>query len=136
MQKRNLSIRVATTASYTATSAWADIAPATGPALKITVPEDGDYDIKAMMTSNITTNTRTTYTRLAINLNPIGGTQTGAFHTSGGNSYFPLTMAVDNIALKAGDIVSAQAIYGTGSGAIPYTSGTLEPSLTIIKRGL
>lgn len=131
MQQRSLSIISKISTSYTTTNTWANV---TG--LVITFPEDGVCDLAASFVSNIATNTRENHFRFAINGNAISGTETASFHTSAGNSYFPHCMTKNDVPLKAGDVVSVQAIYVVGSGAVVYSAGTTGASIQVTKRGL
>ena len=134
MQKRNLTITSQQTGNFDTGGAWTDV-----PQFIIAVPEDGNYDIIAQCHTYAPSNDRGVAIRLAIDLNPIEGTQrqnhpisaSAITHTLG------LNTSVYNIALKAGQSVSMQGIdVGTAGGLIALSGTTAKGSLQIIKRGV
>jgi hypothetical protein len=131
MQQRSLSITRVLTVTHATTIAWGNIV-----GLVVTAPEDGVYDLHSNLSTAYGTN-RGAYFRLAINGNPVGGTGTEVRHTDTSFAfYFDVHMDAYNVALKAGDVVSAQSLYVTATSDITYGATSKEPSITIIKRGL
>ena len=133
MQQRSLSILSQQTAVYSLTASWANV-----PQFIITVPEDGDYNIGSVCTDEPSdTSSRGGKLALAINGNRVS--QSVEFYQSAANLglEIPTTLKMDNIPLKANDVVSLQAIYISGAAAvISYAAGTLAGSLQITKVGV
>jgi len=132
MQTRSLSILSQQTISYTTTNAWENV-----PQFIITVPEEGDYDITAQCDIDCTVNVnRGAYIRLAVNGNPLPVIMQAIGLLANVRPYTPINITQKNVALKAGDVVSMQAIYTTGATIVYQSSGVTAGAFQIIKRGL
>ena len=130
MQTRNLSILSQQTAAFNTGGAWADVLQ-----FLITVPEDGNYDIKAQCViycSNTATWGATI--AIAVNGNKISPLILGIQGTAQG-AFLPASVAMDNVGLKVGDVVSMQAIQNGGATQIYWAAGA-GGSFQIIKRGV
>lgn len=131
MQTRSLSITSVQTVDHAITNTWTAV-----PEFIITAPEDGNYDVRVMCVEWNTTAGRSTFIRLGINNNAVGGTVIASGPNVTANVYNSLTIVVFGITLKAGDVVSLMAQYSGGVTTLTGTTGSTTPSIQIIKRGV
>lgn len=103
--------------------------------LVITVPEDGNYDLLSCLELQVASNS-SIFAQFAVNSNSIGGTPNGPNLAVMNSPYLPLTLAMNNMPLKAGDVVSVMAKYTTSAGAVAYAATNYTPFIQIIKRGV
>jgi hypothetical protein len=132
MQKMNRTQKVVLKADYTTTNAWANIYGVSVGDFTITVKTSGLYDIRATCCVFNNTNADNTNVRLALNGDPIKGTNTNL--GSAQINVWSVTLLEWDVYLKAGDVVSLQAIYYNSSTIINVTANNTSDNVIQIRK--
>lgn len=130
-QKKPIKIQAKLNASYTTTSAWANVSGAASGDFQCVASEDGYWDLSVGLTNQINANEGCTFS-FGINNNNYGSQVYSYLNNV--NKFDAVTLIEPDVYLKKGDIVTVRAIYINTATAV-YVDATIFPVLTITKKG-